>query len=244
MTEKESVWNAILRQPLAIAVLLLTVVIIVIYLDYRSQHTAGNGANMAMNGNTSAPMGGSTFMPKPPNMANAGQNMPQIVQDMGGASPNAAPNLGGLLKGLEDKVAANPNDVGKRILLAQTYRELGKADESMKTLQKLREDFPDNVRVKLVTASVLSQQDGEKDLKQALSLLKELSSVKDDDNVKPYLLNMYEGDAYIRLKDHKGALEKWKQALATMPPSDTRYKMLQDRIDSISNGKKNISAGG
>jgi len=242
MTEKQSVWNAILRQPLSIAVLLLAVVIVVIYLDYRSLHMANSNGTPATTASAGTGMG-DTFMPKPPNLANAGRNIPKIVENMGGGSPNAAPDLGGLLQGLEAKVAANPKDVSKRILLAQTYRELGKPDKSLETLKKLREDFPDHLRVKLVTASVLSQQQDEKDLKQALTLLGELAKVKDD-NVKPYLVNMYEGDAYIRLKDHKGALDKWKQALAAMPTSDTRYKMLKDRIDSIAAGKKNISAGG
>jgi len=240
MSDKQSVWSAILRQPLSIAIVLLAIVIVVIYLDYRNLQTGGGGAPSASTGNVSM---NPPFMPKGPNLDNAGRNVPQIVENMGGGSPNAAPDLGGLLKGLEDKVAANPNDIGKRILLAQTYRELGQSDKSLETLKKLREDFPEHVRVKLVTASVLSQQEDEKDLKQALSLLGELSKSKDEE-VKPYLVNMYEGDAFIRLKDHKGALEKWKQALATMPPSDTRYKMLQDRIDSISSGKKGITKGG
>jgi len=240
MADKQSVWNAILRQPLSIAIFLLAVVIAVIYIDYRSMHNSNTGSGSASTATTG---GGNTFMPKPPSMAGAGRDVPQIVENMGGGSPNAAPDLGGLVKGLEDKVAADPQNVSKRILLAQTYRELGQADKSLQTLKKLSEDFPDHVRVKLVTASVLSQQQDEKDLKKALTLLGELEKVKDD-NVKPYLVNMYEGDAYIRLKDHKGALQKWKQALAAMPPEDSRYKMLQDRIDSISSGKKNVSAGG
>jgi len=244
MSEKESVWNAILRQPLSIAIVLLAVVIVVIYLDYRNLQTGNGAVNTATTATTGTTETTAPFMPKAPSLDNAGRNVPKIVENMGGGSPNAAPDLGGLLQGLEDKVAANPNDIGKRILLAQTYRELGKADKSLETLKKLREDFPEHVRVKLVTASVLSQQDDEKDLKQALSLLGELAKLHDDAEVKPYLVNMYEGDAYIRLKDHKGALKKWKQALATMPPSDTRYKLLQNRIDSISSGKKGLTQGG
>jgi len=239
MADKQSVLNAILRQPLSIAIVLLAVVIVVIYIDYRSSQSP-NMPSVAMAPGATGSDG--SFMPKPPSMDGAGRNVPQIVQNMGGGSPNAAPDLGGLLKGLEDKVAANPQDVGKRILLAQTYRELGQPDKSLETLKKLNAEFPEHVRVKLVTASVLSQQQDEKDLKKALKLLTELEKVKDE-NVKPYLVSMYEGDAFIRLKDHKGALEKWKQALAGMPPEDTRYKLLQERIDSISSGKKNVSAG-
>lgn len=234
MTEKQSVWAVISRQSLSIAIVLLAVVVIAIYLDYRNLHSVDSTVSTAAGG---AKM---PFLPKPPSLDGAGRSMPKIVENMGGGAPSGAPMLDGLVEGLKAKVKANPKDIGKRILLAQTYRELGKTEESLNTLKKLREEFPEHPRVKLVTASVLSQQEDEKDLKLALKLLSELSKQKDD-TIKPYLVNMYQGDAYIRLKDHKEALQKWKQALATMPQSDNRYKVLQGRIESINQGKKNTT---
>jgi predicted negative regulator of RcsB-dependent stress response len=120
-----------------------------------------------------------------------------------------------------------------RILLAQTYKELGRAPDALTELRSIQQQQPDNPRANLVLASILSQSSDPKELDEALALL---SKIKDDITVQPYLIYMYKGDALIRKQDHQGALENWKQALATMPESDGRYAVLEKKVMDLTTG--------
>lgn len=237
---KKILLETFLRQPLSFSILVLSIVIVVIYVDYRGLVKAQNPQTIAAESATENLAGGSGsmgFVPRAPDLSESGRNQPKLVDNLGAAAnTGAAPGLEGLIQGLEAKVAADPKDIGKRVLLAQTYRELGMAEKSLDTLTALLKEFPDNLRVKLVMASVLSQRDDEKELNQSLKLLNELAKV-DDEMVKPYLVKMYQGDAYIRLKNHASALENWNAALKIMPAEDNRYGMLKERIDNLTAGK-------
>jgi predicted negative regulator of RcsB-dependent stress response len=109
-------------------------------------------------------------------------------------------------------------------------------DKSLQTLRAVQKEFPKNLRAKLVLASVLSQRQDDGELKESLGMLEELSKVKDD-SIKQYLVTMYEGDAFIRLKKHEMALKKWKSALETMPVADNRHAILQKRIEELAASK-------
>jgi cytochrome c-type biogenesis protein CcmH/NrfG len=212
-----------------VAVIVLTIVIALIWLDYRNilKDQSPSSSDTAM-----------PFVPKAPNLADSGRTQPKILDSFGkaGDSAGAAPGLEGLITGLEEKVAADPTNVGRRILLAQTYKELGMGDKSLETLRAIQKEFPENLRAKLVLASVLSQRQDDVELKEALSLLEKLSKVKDE-SIKPYLVEMYEGDVFIRLKEHEKAMKKWKLALETMPKADNRYEILQKRVDELAAGQ-------
>jgi predicted negative regulator of RcsB-dependent stress response len=120
-----------------------------------------------------------------------------------------------------------------RILLAQTYKELGRAPDALTELRSIHQQQPDNPRANLVLASILSQSSDPKELDEALELL---ANIKDDMTVQPYLIHLYKGDALIRKQNHQGALENWKQALATMPESDARYAVLEKKVLDLTSG--------
>ena len=101
---------------------------------------------------------------------------------------------------------------------------------------KHHQDNPDNGRVNLVLGSILSKSNNPEDVKESLSLLDKAAA---DKTIQQYLVNMYKGDALIRMQDHAGALKYWQLALKDMPAADNRRATLEQRIKNLSaNDKK------
>ena len=123
-----------------------------------------------------------------------------------------------------------PDDIGKRLLLAQTYNELGLADKALVELRDMRKINPEHPRVNLVLSSILSSSDKDEDVKESLSILDMLTS---DDSVQQYLVQMYRGNAMIRQQNHEGAMAQWAEALKGMPEADNRREMLEKRLDDL-----------
>ena len=238
LSEEKSFLANLVSNPTSFSILVLSAVILIVWLDQRQPHTAAVQANpgvsapgKTMNGGPSSGLANSIALTAP--AFNSG-NTPQILNTMGSnEKPDKlpAPDLSGLLAGLEAKVAANPEDTGKRLLLAQTYNELGMVDKALKTLRKLQTEQPDNTSIQLVLAEILSKSSDSKDLKESLQLLDKLAK---DKSIKQYLVYLYRGNALIRQQDHKGALESWKASLADMPEGDNRRAMLQQRVGELS----------
>jgi cytochrome c-type biogenesis protein CcmH/NrfG len=170
--------------------------------------------------------------------ANGGE-LPKIVSRLnapatkqGAASGSLqAPDLGSLLGRLEDKVKSDPSNISNRLLLAQTYNELGLADKGLAEARTALKQSPDNNRAQLVLASILSNRQDDAGLHEAKKVLTALQS---QDDVKQYLVSMYLGNTYIRLGEHEAAMANWKQALEKMPVTDNRRAGLQKRIAELS----------
>ena len=238
MTDKKSAFSTAIKNPLSIVLVIFTIVIVLIWMDYRSI-LKQQPATASIPGNMEG------FALTPPDLSQSGSQQPKIMDSLGSNKSNA-PGLDGLITGLEEKVKSDPSNVGKRILLAQTYKELGMIDKSLNALRQLNKEFPEQERVKLVMSSVLSHRPEPKELNEALEILKGLSNSKSEE-IKQYLVQMYQGDAFVRLDNPDSALEKWNLALKTMPNQDNRYQILQKRIAELSskqgNKKENTQGG-
>lgn len=172
--------------------------------------------------------------------SSSGGELPAIVKRYGGAQSSgkavsksetsSAPGLENLLTGLESKVKANPTNISNRILLAQTYLELGFKDKALKEARDVVAINPSLPRANLVLASVLSKSQQQAELNEALTLLDGLRSKTE---VKQFLVQLYLGDASIRLSDHQGAINYWNAALKAMPETDNRRQELQKRIKDL-----------
>ena len=174
---------------------------------------------------------GDSLALKSPKLGNA-SDTPNIVQNMNRKEGSVgAPGLDMLVKGLEDKVASDPGNVGNRILLAQTYNELGMQDKALTEMRNLQKEQPDNGRVNLVLGSILSSSNDQDMVKESLGILDKASG---GEGIQQYLVDMYKGDALIRMQDHDGALKHWKAALENMPASDNRRVTLEQRISNLS----------
>jgi tetratricopeptide (TPR) repeat protein len=173
-----------------------------------------------------------------------GGELPKIVQRLGGPSQGApatsapgrltAPDLGSLLGRMEEKVKAEPNNISNRLLLAQTYNELGLIDKALEESRATARQFPEHSRAKLVLASILSKRKNEAELKEAVGILKGL---RGNSEVKQYMVEMYLGDSWIRMGEHQSAKDSWKLALEGMPVSDNRRARIEKSIADINLGK-------
>jgi cytochrome c-type biogenesis protein CcmH/NrfG len=233
MSPKDNFAASLIKRPAVIAIVLITVAVVVIFINEKpGLSDAGQASSSVQNAgsitNPDAPNAEAQLKPQMP-----GANTPRIVANMnqqreGGVS---APGLENLVKGLEDKVAADPTNVNNRLLLAQTYNELGMQDKALTEMRSLQKENPENGRINLILGSILSNSNDQENVKESLTLLDKASG---DKTVQQYLVHMYRGDALIRMQDHVGALEQWKLALQDMPPADNRRARLEQRISELS----------
>lgn len=233
-----------IRQPASIILIIALAIMIVMFIDQSGQQP--DSAPMSSTAiKAPVPMKKDAAAPAAPPLGGPmGGEMPKIVQRLGGPSTGpapkntqpgqlTAPDLGSLLGRMEDKVKAEPDNINNRLLLAQTYNELGLPDKAITQARTATEQQPDHARAKLVLGSILSKRKAENDLNEAVALLK---SLKSNPDVKQYLVDMYLGDAWIRLGDHKSAVASWKKALEVMPASDNRRAAIEKSIADISTG--------
>jgi len=233
LAQSQSMLTSLVRHPVSFSILVLSIVILVVWFDYKSTQSSSTATLMEQNPASEMLNDASS---QPITLAPPG-SQPNVFDQAGSAAPGqqqtGAPAIDALVGRLEEKVKADPDNVDNRILLAQTYKELGRAPDALQTLRTIHEQHPDNSRANLVLASILSQSSESEELNEALNLL---SNIKDDITIQPYLIDMYRGDALIRQQNHQGALESWKQALTTMPESDARYAVLEKKVMDLTNG--------
>lgn len=238
MTNGDTIITKAFRHPVSFALLILSAVILVVWIDQRDNGMATAqrlaspaGSNQASTAPIPA-MGQQGLLP--PGAARIGNEQPEIMQQLGAAKPGGAVQVSGLaslLKGLEGKVKADPGNLSNQLLLAQTYRELGLSDKAMVSLRGLKKDHPDHPRLNLILASLLSRSDKAEVLKESLEILKKLSG---ESSVKQYLVNMYQGNALMRSNDKKGAITHWKAALSEIPENDSRHRQIERQIADLS----------
>lgn len=240
MTAENKNAASFLKQPFVIALALIVIAIVIVWAAQKPTTTSEQ-----MTAAESGTAENAGIKLKPPTTASAGQNTPKIVSSMSSEEQRegqvSAPGLETLVAGLEEKVKKDPS-VNNRLLLAQTYNELGMQDKAMSTIRELQKEDPDNGRVNLVLSSMLSRSNDQEKLKESLTILDKLSG---DKTIQQYLVNMYKGDALIRTQDHDGALKYWKLALEDMPAADNRRAILEKRIADLSakGGSPTGSAG-
>lgn len=234
-TQSFTTW---IRHPGSIVLIIAVVLMFVIMAEQsRQSSTSSEGVSSTTSLPTPFVADNNSVVSKP----KMGGELPKIVRQLGATPPSAkpaevpgrlqAPDLSSLLGRLEDKVKSDPANIGNRLLLAQTYNELGLGDKALSEVRAALVQAPDHARAQLVLASILSARQNEADLNEAKALL---AALKHNAKIKQYLVAMYLGDASIRLGDHDGALKNWKQALETMPPSDNRRAQIEKRIADMS----------
>lgn len=147
-----------------------------------------------------------------------------------GAVSASLPSLNDLLPGLEAKVAANPGDIGQRLLLAQTYSEVGKHDESLQTLRAIHKDAPADTRATILLATQLIESDSPKDLREAFALLDDAVRRKPGVEV---MARLYQGDIRIKLGDMEGAQAIWRKELTRLAGDDPRRAMYETKLAQL-----------
>jgi len=146
------------------------------------------------------------------------------------ASPGVA-SLGDLLPRLEAKVAADPRDNGQRMLLAQTYVELGQHTKAVEQLRLLHKQAPHDNPTTILLATSLMQQGTPAELRESSKLLDE--AVREKPAVMP-MARLYQGDIQMKLGDAPGAVKIWKDYLGKMSAADPRRAMFEEKIAQAS----------
>jgi len=228
LAETPSTLTSIIRHPVSFSILILSVVILIVWFDYKSTQAPSAIAPVE-----ETQTGGMVSVPRPIALSPPGTQAKITDEFDSNAQQSGAPAIESLLGRLEDKVKTDPSNLDNRILLAQTYKELGRTSDALQELRSIQQQHPDNSRVNFVLASILSQSSDSKELEESLQLL---AKVKEDVSIQPYLVHMYRGDALIRQQNHEAALESWKQALASMPESDARYMDLEKKVMDLTSG--------
>ena len=243
-----TVW---IRHPGSI-LLIITIVLMLVVMNEQSRQHSDNNTDMSQHSSVSVtpnlvpPMPVVSSMPEG-GRVKMGNELPSIVRQFnapsqspsresaaakpsGTASRLQAPDLASLLGRLEDKVNTDPGNIGNRLLLAQTYNELGLGDKGLEEVRAALIQAPGHARAQLVLASILSARQYEQGLNEAKVLL---ASLKDNVDVKQYLVAMYLGDVLIRMGDRDAALKSWTSALEKMPVTDNRRAHIEKRISTI-----------
>lgn len=139
----------------------------------------------------------------------------------------AAPMLANLIIGLEKKVAADPENVGSKMLLAQSYAEVGELSRGLDILRELEKKEPDNIKIHLVLASVLGKSDNPAELNEALALLNSIEQ-KDESKIGSILLQR--GRLYIKMGEKETARQEWNQALNKLPEGNGYRKQVEKEL--------------
>ena len=155
---------------------------------------------------------------------------PMVMPAAAGGQPQA-PSLDELLPGLEAKVAANPNDVGLHVLLAQTYDELGQPAKAVADLQRLHKKLPQNGEISLALAKILMKSSADVDLRAAAFLFDDSAQKQPATSDEARL---YQGQTLVKLGDRKGAIKVWNDYIQKLPPDDARRALIETELRKIS----------
>ncbi len=209
------------------AVAILVVVVIAIFLSDQAGQKRGN-ANVASSGNqtsvntesasrsqavdSEAMMTSSQQQAAVNSAATSAEQTTNAKDNKAGAV--SAPMLSNLIAGLEKKVASDPDNTGTKMLLAQTYAEVGEVDKGLKILRELKAKEPESLKIDLVLASVLGKSNNPAELNEALKLLVVVEQ-RDESKIGPVLLQR--GRLYMKMGETESARKEWKQAVTRLP---------------------------
>ncbi len=145
----------------------------------------------------------------------------------GGGGNQAAPGLSDLVGRIETKVKSDPSNIGNRILLAQTYGELGRLDDGIAELRKLYTEKIDTGRVDMVLASLLIKSATPPALSEAAELLDK--AVKRDAAQKGFV-QLYKGRLFVAQGKTDAAVKLWNDAMKKLPATDAARIQIEEEL--------------
>ena len=220
-------FERIIKTAPLFAVAILVVVAIAIFLSDQADQNRVN-AKVASTGNQTGVNTGSTSpsqavgsgttiaTPQQGSAANSAATSTEQTANAEDKKPGAvsAPMLSNLIAGLEKKVAADPDNTGTRMLLAQTYAEVGEVEKGLQILRELKAKEPESLKIDLVLASVLGKSNNPAELNEALKLLAVVEQ-RDESKIGPVLLQR--GRLYMKMGETESARKEWEQAITRLP---------------------------
>lgn len=144
-------------------------------------------------------------------------------------------SLRSLLPKLEAKVAANPNDIGQQILLAQSYVELGQRQKGLQRLRDLHKKKPGQHDISFILASVLMKSADKIELLESSRLFRAMKKDSTMAQNRKGLLDLYYGQVLLRLDKKPQAVKIWRMALKRLPAADRHRSLIQSELARAAN---------
>ncbi len=214
-----------------LAVALVAIVVFIVFMaDESGKGTAPSGSEVATGvgqGSTPANNAGGVMAGQSQAMRPAQSPIPQESAPGGGS---AAPMLEGLVSGLEAKVKADPANLNNRLLLAQTYAELGRFEDGVRLLREMQSTNGDDSRVKLVAAMVLAKSENPEYLNEALKLLGDVA--KQEPTQKGQAI-LHKGRVLKKMGNTAEAKTTWQEGIAQLPENDPLRKEIEKELANI-----------
>ncbi len=145
----------------------------------------------------------------------------------------AAPDVDAMVKRLEARLAANPNDAKGQVMMARSYANLGRAGDAMKAWKKALELEPGNTEALGGMVVMLLQSADENSVNTALPYLEKMRLAEPQE---PAWL-WYQGIAFNllgRQAEAKAALEKM---LPMLPPESENAAMVREALAQLAQAK-------
>ena len=142
----------------------------------------------------------------------------------------AAPDLATAVKGLEERLAGQPDDPEGLLLLARGYQQLQRFTDSRDTLAKVRALLPNDLDVQVEYAEALAlASDTRRFEGESESLLSDALG-KDPNHQRALWLS---GIAAVQRDDKPAALVYWQRLLPLLPPDSSVYNAVAEQIRGI-----------
>jgi cytochrome c-type biogenesis protein CcmH len=141
-----------------------------------------------------------------------------------------APDLATAVKGLEERLAGQPDDAEGLLLLARGYQQLQRFAESRDTLAKVRALLPDDLEVQVEYAEALALATDRRRFEGESEALLADALRKDPNQQRALWLS---GIAAVQRDDKPAALIHWQRLLPLLPPDSSVYNAVAEQIRGI-----------
>ncbi len=142
----------------------------------------------------------------------------------------AAPDLDTAVKGLEQRLAGQPDDPEGLLLLARGYQQMQRFADSRDTLAKVRALLPDDLDVQVEYAEALALATDSRRFEGESEALLADALGKDPNQQRALWLS---GIAAVQRDDKPAALAHWQRLLPLLPPDSSVYNAVAEQIRGI-----------
>jgi cytochrome c-type biogenesis protein CcmH len=141
--------------------------------------------------------------------------------------------INGMVAGLAEKMKANPDDMQGWLMLARSYRSLGRYEDAVQAFSKAEKFIQDNPDQLASYAETIAMANGKGINGKALQLIERALKVDPNHAHSMFLA----GAAAMEAGDNKKGLSYWEPLLPQVEPGSEIEQMLRSGIEKMKAGK-------
>ena len=138
-----------------------------------------------------------------------------------------------MVAGLAEKLKANPNDMQGWLMLARSYKSLGRYNEAVQAYGKIEDAIKDNPDQLAAYAETIAMANGQGISGKALQLVEQALKIDPNHGHSLFLA----GAAAMEAGDNKKGLAYWEPLLEQVEPGSEIDQMLRAGIEKMKAGK-------